>query len=99
MERRLGVIRQGQTLSVSIDTDLDDIDDASVAIRSGGSVRIIEGTQVDGSSIKFDLSQSDTQGLAPGKIEIQAKARVGGSVAVSNIMTQTVLKSIHDKEM
>ena len=90
----MSAIRQGQTLSVSIETDLSSIDDASVVVRSGGKVRRIDGVTVDGSSIMFSMSSSETASLSPGKLEIQAKALTEGNMAVSNIMTETVLESI-----
>lgn len=87
-------IRQGQTVDVYVETDMETIDSASVSIKSGGVVTKVPEVRVENGSVSFSLSQEDTMALKPGRIEVQIKAKTGEGVAVSNIMTETVLESI-----
>lgn len=87
-------IRQGQTVDVYVETDIESIESASVSIRSGRNVTTVPDVSVEGGSVSFSLSQEDTLALRPGRIEVQIKAKTGDGVAVSNIMTETVLESI-----
>lgn len=87
-------IRQGQTVDFYIETDIGGIESASVSIRSGGKVSTVKDVSIDGSTVSFSMSQEDTMGLAPGKIEVQLKAKTSDGISVSNVMSDTVLESI-----
>lgn len=94
----MATIRQGQTATFYIYTDLERIDRATVTIESRRVSRKLEPT-VDGGVLEIQLSEADTLALPPGNARMQVKAIVGDEVAVSNIMALTVLKTIDVEAM
>lgn len=89
----MATIRQGQTATFYIYTDLERIDRATVTIESGRVSRKLDPT-VDGGVLEIQLSEADTLALPAGNARMQVKAIVGDEVAVSNVMALTVLDTI-----
>lgn len=86
-------IRQGQTATFYIYTDLESIDRATVTVESGGASRKLEPT-VEGGMLEIQLSEADTLAMPAGNARMQVKALVGDEVAVSNVMALAVLDTI-----
>lgn len=95
----MGLIRQGQTVRLTIATDLESIDAARVTIKSGSAVKTVDSPTIDGGEISFDLTQADTLAMSSGRFEMQVKAKSGDDVSVSNVMTGLVLESLDRGEL
>lgn len=89
----MAYIRQGQTATFYIYTDLEQVDRATVTIECRGFARKVEPT-IDGGVLEIQLSESDTLALPSGRAQMQVKALVGDEVAVSNVMTLAVLDTL-----
>lgn len=89
----MATIRQGQTATFYIYTDLETIDRATVTIECGRTSRKLDPI-IDGGMLEMQLSEADTLALPAGQARMQVKALVGDEVAVSNVMPLTVIDTI-----